>query len=521
MLVEDQSEVMEFLSQPAAYGSKAPRVDRIDTHISAIFLVDDRAYKLKRAVRLPYLDFSTADRRREACQAEVRINRRTAPDIYRGVTAVVRDTDDGLRLVPDSELTDETAGAVVDWLVSMLRFDEETLFDRLAAAGKLDRFAIEDVADAIARFHQAAEVRPDSGGAAMIASVIDSNAGCFTDPAADFLPKDRVELVTGRSRRALEEVSGTLEERRRNGRVRHCHGDLHLSNIFLHDGQATLFDAIEFRAEFSDIDVLYDLAFLVMDLDHRDLRRLASILLNRYLDATGDAAGLGAMPLFLSVRAAIRSHVTALSATQQGQAEAAEAERGEARIYLDRALRYLEPSPPRLVAVGGLSGTGKSRLARDMAPYFNSAAGARVVRTDSTRKRLAGVSLDTRLGSGGYSPELSRRTYEAVFEECRAVIAAGCSVIADAVFAAADERQAIERIAADLGVPFAGLWLEAPAEVMQERVTRRQRNVSDATPWVINLQLQYELGEITWARIDTTASREATLDRALAAAGVR
>lgn len=520
VIVEDQREVLKFLSRPGAYGAGNAAVDRIDTHVSTVFLVDERAYKLKRAVVFPYLDFSTAERRRHACQAEVRINRRTAPDIYKGVAAVVRMPGGGLKLVSEIEASSDATGTPVDWVVAMTRFDEDTLFDRLAATGKLDRFAMEDVADAIARFHAAAEIRPEGGGASLIASVIESNAGCFAEPATSFLGADRVASITAESRRALAEAAETLDARRRDGQVRHCHGDLHLRNIFLFNGQATLFDGIEFNPEFANIDVLYDLAFLVMDLDHRDLRRFASIVLNRYLDATGDAAGLAAMPLFMAVRAAIRSHVVAFAAAEQTESEAADLARKEARDYLDRALAYLDRSQPRLVAIGGLSGTGKSRLARDMAPHFNTAAGARIVRTDSTRKRVAGVPLATRLGSGGYEPEMTEKTYEAVFDECRAVLAAGQPVIADAVFAAPSERAAIEKLAEDMDAPFHGLWLEAPPEVMQERVMRRRRNVSDATPWVVKLQLQYDLGDVAWSRIVTTGAREETLDKALGLAGV-
>ncbi len=535
MIVEDQSEVVEFLSRPEAYGEWLSRVDRLDTHISIIFLVARSAFKLKRSVRLPYLDFSTVEQRRRMCEAEVRVNRRTAPDIYRGVVPVLRTSNGRLRL---GQLNDPKGGdTVVDWLVAMERFDQSTLFDRLAVDGRLDRFAMEDLADAIARFHSDAQVCPEAGGAGLIDRIITSNAQCFDDPAAAFLDQARVEAVTAGSRKVLSAVADGLERRRRTGRVRHGHGDLHLRNIFLHDGSATLFDAIEFDPDLAKIDVLYDLAFLVMDLDHRGLRRHASILLNRYLDVTGDAlgdgdgadgggagmraaSGLAAMPLFLAVRAAIRSHVDALASATLTDAKAAEAARDEAGSYLDRALAYLEPDSPRLVAVGGLSGTGKSRMARDMSPHFGAAPGARIVRTDATRKRLAGVELERRLGSAAYGPEMTQKTYAAVFAECRSVLAAGQSVIADAVFSDPGERMAIEEVARGAGVPFFGLWLEAPPDMMEQRVTRRRRNVSDATSWVVKLQMQYDLGDITWSRIDTSGSREDTLSAALVAANI-
>lgn len=506
MIVEDQSEVITFLSHGDAYGLAGSPVDRVETHASVVFLVGERAYKLKRAVRFPYLDYSTSDLRRRCCHAEVRINRRTAPDIYRGVAAVTRDKHGELRLGGD--------GSAVDWLVEMARFDEDTLFDRLARKGVLDRFAMEDLADRVARFHHDAEPRPGRGGRAMAAKIIESNTQSFRECPAGLLDPAGVAELAQQTWRALTEVEALLEDRRERGFVRHCHGDLHLRNIFLHNGQATLFDAIEFDPDLADIDVLYDLAFLVMDLDHRALPELASVVLNRYLDNTGDADGLAALPLFLSLRAAIRSHVQAVAAAEQSVPDEATALAADAASYLDLARRYLMPAQPRLIAVGGLSGSGKSRLARELAPLVGTAPGARIVRTDSTRKRLAGIALGDRLGADGYTKAMNSRTYEAVFDECGRALAAGRSVVADAVFADLREREAIEQVALEAGVPFQGLWLEASPAVMEERVTWRRRNVSDATAWVVRLQMQYDLGPMHWRSLDTSGPREETLMRA-------
>jgi hypothetical protein len=510
VIVEDQSEVVAFLSRADSYGAAGP-VERLETHISLIFLVGDRAYKLKRAVRFPYLDFSTADRRRLFCEAEVRVNRRTAPDLYDGVRPIVRTPAGGLALGGD--------GPAVDWVVAMVRFDQDLLFDRLAVAGRLDRFAMEELADVIARFHDEAERRPDGGGRAQVERVIESNARSFAD-SGGVVADDAVAALTAASRRVLDGVGEILETRRRGGSVRHGHGDLHLRNIVLFRGRATLFDAIEFSTDLADIDILYDLAFLVMDLHHRDLTALASIVLNRYLDRTGDADGLAALPLFLSLRAAIRSHVdAAASASVSDPAEAA-ALRREAQLYLDEAMAYLAPPAPRLIAVGGLSGSGKSRLARALAPCVGGPPGARVVRTDMVRKRLAGVAPTTRLAPGGYSREMTERTYRAVFDECHRVLAAGRSAIADAVFLDPWERNGIERVAAALGVPFSGLWLEASPAVLMERVTRRKLNASDATPPVVRMQLAIDPGDVTWCRLDTDSDKDAVLAAARASLGL-
>lgn len=513
MIVEDQSEVIAFLSAPAAYGGNVGPVERRETHASIIFLAGSAAYKLKRSVRFPYLDYSSAELRRRFCEAEVQVNRRTAPDLYRGVVPVVRRED--------GELALGGRGAPLDWLVEMQRFDEEALFSRFADAGRLDRFAMEDLADAIARFHGQAEPRTSSGGAAGIARVLDSNRLCFADSDPKVLDHQQTARLVGLAQDSFEAAAPLLDHRRDEGCVRHCHGDLHLRNIIVHNGHAVLFDAIEFDPAFAEIDVLYDLAFLVMDLEFRGLPSLASIVLNRYLDNTGDVAGLPALPLFLSARAAIRAHIDAVAAKNQSEPHRAAGLTDAARRYLELALAFLRSQPPRLIAIGGLSGSGKSKLARQLAPFLGPAPGARVARTDSTRKRLAGVALGTRLGPQDYSSRMSRRTYEAVYDEARRALAAGRSVIADAVFARPEEREAIARTAREAGVPFQGVWLDAAPRVLERRVTGRRNNVSDATAEVVRLQLEYDLGAIDWARLDASGEGDETLQAACALLGLK
>ena len=496
MIVADQVEVVAFLSRPESYGGGVAAVEHIQTQVSEVFLAGRRAFKLKRAVRFPYLDFSTAELRRAACEAEVAVNRRTAPSLYRGVVAVRRGAGGVLSL--------GGPGRAVDWLVEMARFDEDGLFDHMARAGTLDDGTMEETAAVIAGFHAAAEVRAGPGAA--MAAIVDNNTRCLAEAGAA-LDAARVARLDAAARRAAAECAALLDERRSAGRVRHCHGDLHLRNICLLDGRPTLFDAIEFRPELAHIDVLYDLAFLLMDLDHRGLGHLASIVLNRYLDTAGDAAGLVAMPLFLSTRAAVRCHV--------GAAAAPQARRRESAQYLQMAIAYLSPAAPRLIAVGGLSGSGKSFLARRLAPHVGAAPGARVVRSDVTRKRLAGVEPLDRLGPEGYTAPMTERTYRAVYEEARAVLGAGHSVIADAVFAAPAERGAIAALARDAGVPFRGLWLDAPAAVLEERVRARRGDASDATPEVAAMQRRLDTGEVGWERLDASGSIDDTLRRGL------
>ena len=228
------------------------------------------------------------------------------------------------------------------------------------------------------------------------------------------------------------------------------------------------------------------------------------------MDITGAAVGLFALPLFLSLLAAVRSHVACAQAQSVSEPAFQEARATEAREYLAMALAYMEVHQPRLIAVGGLSGSGKSRAARELARHVGGAPGARVVRSDVLRKRIAGVHPLDKLGQQGYSAEMTEQTYQAVYEEARAVLATGHSVVADCVFSKPEERAAIEAIAIEMEVPFDGLWLEAAPEIMQSRVEARTKNASDADAEVVKMQLSYDLGDITWVHIDSSGTRETT-----------
>lgn len=284
-----QAAVIAFLADPATHGGMG--VERIETHASLIFLAGDRAFKVKRAVRYPYLDFSTLEKRRRACIAETKINRRTAPAMYLGIAPVLRASDGSLRLGPLQSAPDETATlataeaeTVVEWLVVMRRFDQNTLFDRLGRDGALTDTLMRRLAETVAAFHDRAEARADISGADAIRAVIEGNIDEMAAWPTTFAPEKLDRLAT-RSREAAKALSPLLDQRARDGWVRLCHGDLHLRNICLIDGEPTLFDAIEFNEAIAVTDILYDLAFLLMDLGYRGLHRLANIVLNRYLEA--------------------------------------------------------------------------------------------------------------------------------------------------------------------------------------------------------------------------------------------
>jgi aminoglycoside phosphotransferase family enzyme/predicted kinase len=475
-VVEDQSEVIDHLQAHL----KPER--RIDTHGAVVFLAGDRAYKLKRAVKFPYMDFSTVERRRVLCQAEVEINRRLAPEIYLGVEEV------------------RTPSGKSDWLVVMRRFDEDGLLDRMADRRALTPALMAALGARIARFHDGLAPirdgfgRPDDYRHSIAADIRQMREqGERLDPALSEALAEAMPL-------ALEPYMALVARRVAAGAIRRCHGDLHLRNIVLIAGKPVPFDAIEFSERIPNIDVLYDLSFTLMDLCEREFRPLANRLLNEWLwriaelpDAPHEEA-LALLPMFLSRRAAIRAFVDASAVAVSG------GDTTRARTYQRVALGFLQPAPPRLLAIGGLSGSGKTTLALARAPEVGLAPGAVVVRSDVERKRVAGIPLEERMPAGSYTPQASALTYAAMLARAERVLRAGHSVVLDAVFARADERHAAEALAAKVGVPFEGLWLDIPKEVARARVSARQGDASDATPAVVERQFGYDLGKISWRR---------------------
>ncbi|UEM19577.1 AAA family ATPase [Skermanella mucosa] len=491
----DQAGVVAFLSAPDTHGGAA--VERVDTHGSIVFLAGDRVYKLKRAVRFPYMDYGTVERRRIACEAEVRLNRRTAPAVYLGAAPVLRRPDGSLALGGIGTPRSDAGGVPVDWVVVMSRLDQDTLFDRMADRGALDAGLMRDLAETIASFHGGAEVVTDRGGADAMRWVVEDNVAELAE-RPDVFPPDRVRTLGESSAAALDRFGGLLDRRRDGGFVRFCHGDLHLRNICLVDGRPTLFDCVEFNDDIAVIDVLYDLAFLLMDLEHRGLRPLANTLLNRMLELTGDCDGLALLPLFLSARAAVRAKVLASGAAAQPDPAAA---RAEAAAYLDHAVAAIRPPGPVMVALGGLSGTGKTTVARALAPRIGPAPGAVILRSDVLRKRLLGVEEVERLPPDAYSGEMTRRVYAELLERAGRIVRAGHAVVVDAVNARPEERADLEEMARSAGVPFRGVWLEADADTLIARVRLRTGDASDADEDVVRRQLLYKIEPLGWSRV--------------------
>ncbi|MDE2376505.1 bifunctional aminoglycoside phosphotransferase/ATP-binding protein [Bradyrhizobium sp.] len=501
-----QEEVFAFLTDPA----RQPSTARIDTHAASVFLQGNRALKIKRAVRFPFLDYSTLEKRKAACEEEIKVNRPMAPQIYRRVVAIARK--------PDGTLGVGEEGTPIEFAVEMSRFDENQTLDHLAKAGPFDAELAAGIADAISASHASATHADGIRWVDAVPALIDGNTAGLLN--GGYLLATDVEELARASHQMLARIRSVLKPRDRQGFVRRCHGDLHLGNIVLIDRKPVLFDAIEFDPKIASVDVLYDLAFTLMDLLHYGQHTAANIVFNRYLSttATENLDALGALPLFMSIRAAIRAQVLLARLNRKPPDRAAILD--EAQSYFGLAKALIDPPAPRLIAIGGLSGTGKSLLARMLAPTVAPPPGAVVLRSDIVRKQLFGVEETARLPASAYRPDVTDRVYLTLEQRARQVLAQGHSAIVDAVFAREQERSRLSELARDCRVPMTGFFLVADLATRQRRIGRRRADASDATEEVAALQERYNIGTVGWAIIDASGTPEQTLDAARLAAGV-
>ncbi len=478
-----------------------PGVTRIDTHAASVFLDAKRALKIKRAVRFPFLDYSTLERRKAACEEEIRINRPLAPQIYHGIVAITEE--------PDGSVKVDGTGRPIEYAVDMSRFDESRTLDHLAEAGPLDAKLASATADAIAASHTTATRADGKAWVCSIPALIDGNTNGLR--AGGHFSADEIEQLGKASHAAYLRLRPLLAERSQRGFVRRCHGDLHLANIVMIDDRPVLFDAIEFDAQMATVDVLYDLAFTLMDLLLHHQSSAANMVLNRYLAATpaDNLDALSTLPLFMSVRAAIRAQV-ALARLKRPHSDAPVIV-DQARRYFELAQMLIRPPAPRLIAVGGLSGTGKTVLAHALAPLVAPQPGAVVLRSDLARKQMFGVEDTHRLPPSAYTPEVTARVYDTLAQQARRVLAQGHSAIIDGVFAREDEREAIAALARECNVALHGLFLVAELATRQMRIGSRRGDASDATPEVAAVQEHYNIGHVGWATIDASGTREQTL----------
>jgi len=497
----DQAAVLTFL------GSHSSAVKRIDTHASIVFLEPDRVLKIKRAVRLQFLDYSSLARRKRACEDELAINKRHAPSLYRRVVPITLD---------DNRIEIDGHGVPVEWAVEMARFDEKKTLDHLSAAGDIAPELADQLADVMLASHQDAEVSDGSTWLSSISAIINRNTQKFRGQKA--LAGDAVERLHLLSHQQHAEHLDLLQQRAAHRLVRRCHGDAHLGNIVLIEAEPVLFDAIEFDPVIATVDVLYDLAFTMMDFIYFDQRVAANRLFNRYLQQTWPENGhaLRLLPLFQSIRAAVRSHVLFTKHEQSSDDDSAVV---KAKAYFDLALRLIAPTAPSLIAVGGRSGTGKTVLCRSLAGLIEPSPGAVLLRSDVVRKGLFGANEFASLPETGYAPEVSKRVYHTMVSRAHEIIDQGFSVVLDAAFLDAAERDAVSIAAHESGVNFRPLFLTADPGTRLKRIAGRKHDASDATPEVAAYQEQLDIGHLTWSTIDASGSPEQTLHLAAANLG--
>ena len=509
----EAAEIIAFLRDPSAYDPPVSNVKQIDTHGAIVFLAGNRAYKVKRPVRLPYLDYSTLERRRRFCLREVERNKEAAPDIYIGVVAITRETNG--RLAIDGH------GVVVEWAVVMRRFDDTAVLDEMADRGELPIELMVRLADRIAAYHAAAQRSQSSRVATRLSTVINTVvASAFVH--SDLLGRARVEDNASALHDLLEANADLIEERTRRGFVRLCHGDLHLQNIVIENDEPILVDAIEFDDAIATIDVLYDLAFVLMDLWRRGSKRHANVVLNRYLETTAAPENLVALkllPLFLAMRAGVRMMVAFDRSAQTTGAEQDRA-RSEGQRYFALMQEFLAPQEARLVAIGGLSGTGKSTVAAGLAPCLGAPPGAVHLRSDIERKQIFAVSPTTRLGPEAYTPSVSVAVYRRLFEKAEATLSAGHAVILDAAFLLSSERERAAQTGQQAHARFDGLWLEASRDALIARVTARHGDASDADADVVRRQFDMVRGDVDWNVIDANTDKAGSIQAAAACLGI-
>jgi hypothetical protein len=477
----EQHEAARFLSELSGGPPK-------ETHISAVFIGADTVWKLKKAVRMPFLDFSQLDARAHFLRRELQLNKPAAPGIYRDVIAISRRPDGALELGGDN---------AIDWVLRMAPVPAGDFLDVIASNGPPTPKLLDQLGDCVATYHIGLAPVQDCDSAGALLHITEGNV---RSALAAGLRRAEVEAWHRRMTSAINARRDWLTERSATGYVRRCHGDLHLGNLCLWEGRPVPFDALEFDETLATIDVGYDLAFLLMDLDRRVTRTAANRVMNRYVARTGDLPMFG-FPVFLSQRAMIRAHV--LKTMQQD---------GDA--YLRAALTYLDPAPPLVIAIGGLQGTGKSTLARALAAELGAAPGALILRSDEIRKRLNGADPETRLPPDAYTDTANAATNHDVIDQASRTAAAGHAVIVDATFLDPTVRDDLAATLRRAGVPFLGFWLHASLPILEARVGARQDDASDATVAVLRRAAEIDPGAGDWLPVDAT-------DGAAALAAVR
>lgn len=476
--------LLDALSYPQAYPHPVEQVERVETHISTLLLAGDYVYKIKKALRFGFVDYSTLELRRFYCEEEVRLNSRYAPETYIGCVAIRGSAD---------KPTWEGREPIIEYAVQMRRFDRKAQGDILARQGELPVDAMEGLGETIAGYHNAAprlDEASELGLPSRIAHDALSNIEQLRDTTDTEITHQRLTGFKTWTRAQLRDLHDTFAQRRSSGFIRECHGDLHLANLIFRNGRWSAFDCIEFDEQLRWIDVMNDIAFTIMDLHAHNLPRLANRLINAYLAITSDYAGLAALRFYLTYRALVRAKVLALGAHGTDKPGERESLMQRHESYMATAATLAGVDNPILVITHGVSGSGKSWAARWAADRY----GYVHIRSDVERKRLHDLPPEARthsqLGQNIYTRASSRATYERMVEYAEHALRAGWPVILDATFLDRRQRDHARALAGRLHCPFHILTLETPGETARERVRARGKSdVSEATEEVLEGQL--------------------------------
>ena len=484
------SRLIQALQNPAIYGHSVENLSLIETHISWVILTGTYVYKIKKPVDFGFLDFSTLTKRKYYCDEELRLNRRFAPELYLQVVTISGDIN-----LPQINGT----GAVLEYAVKMKEFSQRDLFSHYARDRRLNAAHIDSIADAMVRFHAAAPQADTNQTEGSSEVIIKWSAENFdhieTATPAHVLP-DYFSALKAWWRKSTERLRNSMDERLAAGFVRECHGDLHLGNIAFIDGQVTPFDCIEFNDELCWIDTTSEIAFVAMDLQARGYARFASRFINRYLQLSGDYAALTLLRYYIVYRALVRAKVETLAATQASPRSHHHNNRFlSASLYLDLAKTWTSDARPALIIMHGLSGSGKSTVAMQLA----EALGAICIRSDLERKRLHNLKPVNQYGEKPnpliYSTEATTATYQRLLSLAGLIITAGHSAIVDATFLAGRDRRQFKQLASQHQVEHLVISCEADEKTLRQRIQMRNNKAqdpSDADQAVLSHQLRIQ-----------------------------
>ncbi|WP_373186701.1 AAA family ATPase [Halopseudomonas sp.] len=476
--------LLKALQNPELFDHPVDTFKLMETHISWVLLTGDYVYKVKKPVNFGFLDYSTLDRRQHFCHEEVRLNRRLAPDLYLDVISV-HGSEDAPNLRGE--------GPVIEYLVKTRQFRQQDLLGNMQRAGTLEASHIDSLASKLAGFHQTidrAAAETPWGEPDLVHAPVAENFTDIRGLLSDKADLQQLEQLEQWAHSTFQRLIPQLSQRKAEGFIRECHGDIYLDNVTLIDGEVTLFDGIEFNDAFRWIDVMSDVAFMAMDLEDRGLNHLAQRFVNGYLEHTGDYEGLALLDYYKAYRAMVRGKVALLRLTQDGVSEE---ERQEVlaryHSYASLAERYTHVPLRFGILTQGVAGSGKSTIALHLVEHL----GAIRLRSDTERKRLFGKADSGKLNAGLYAPELSEKTYARLAYLATRVLAAGYPVIVDAAHLKLAQRDILRQAVENQGAPCLILQCTAAVETLQERISKRQaegKDPSDANMKVALHQLE-------------------------------